>query len=238
MTEHREVAVEVTIAAPIETVWRALRDRDDLRRWHGWDDPTLDEEIEVIYFAESREQDPGGPDRQLVCGGSVFELTDQGQSTVVRVVMAEPPESDAWHGWYEDIRHGWHTFVQQLRFFVERHPGQDRRTVFLAGAPADPDQPELPALLGLDGVGGADAPYAAGLPTGDEVAGRVWFRAGDQLGVTVDSWHDGLLVVTDRRNPAMVVLSTYGLDDDAFAALEQRWRGWWGKHFEEPGPTS
>ena len=55
MTDHRDVAVEVTIAAPTGTVWRALRERDDLRRWHGWEDPTLDEEIEVIYFSEARE---------------------------------------------------------------------------------------------------------------------------------------------------------------------------------------
>ena len=152
MTDHRDVAVEVTIAAPIETVWRALRDRDDVRRWHGWDFDGLDEEVEVIYFGETVQEVPGGPDRRLDCGGSVFELSDRGPSTVVRVVMAEPPDSDEWHGWYEDIRHGWFTFVQQLRFFLERHAGQDRRTVLLSGVPLDPGQPGLPALLGLDGV--------------------------------------------------------------------------------------
>ena len=124
MTEHRDVAVEVTIAAPIETVWRALRDRDDLRRWHGWEADELDEEIELIYFSEAREEERDGPERRLVCGANVFELSTRGPSTVVRVVMTEPPESDAWHGWYEDIRHGWHTFVEQLRFFVERHRGR------------------------------------------------------------------------------------------------------------------
>ena len=56
MTEHRDVAVEVTIAAPIETVWRALRDRDDLRRWHGWEDPTLDEEILINWNGLAKAQ--------------------------------------------------------------------------------------------------------------------------------------------------------------------------------------
>ena len=237
MTEHREVAVEVTIAAPIETVWRALRDRDDVRRWHGLEDPTLDEEIEIIYFREAREEDPGGPDRRLVCGGSVFELTGQGPSTVVRVVMAEPPDSDAWHGWYDDIRHGWFTFVQQLRFFLERHPGQPRRSLFLAGDPVDAGQPDLAALLGL-AAGEPGTSYAATLATGEQAAGQVWFRAADQLGVTVDDWRDGLLVVTAGRRPAMAVLSTYGLADEEFAALEQRWQAWWGKHFQAPQPAS
>ena len=234
MTDHRDVAVEVTIAAPIETVWRALRDRDDLRRWHGWEFDGLDEEIEVIYFSEAAEEDPGGPDRRLVCGGSVFELSARGPSTVVRVVMAEPPDSDAWHGWYDDIRHGWFTFVQQLRFFLERHPGQDRRTVLLSGPPVDPGQPGLPTLLGLDGTGEPGSPYAASLPTGEDVTGRVWFRSEHQLGVTVDSWNDGLLVVTDRRTPAGAILSTYGMDEAAGAELAGRWREWWAKHYAAP----
>ena len=238
MTEHRDVAVEVTIAAPIETVWRALRDRDDLRRWHGWEAEELDEEIELIYFSEAREEDRDSPERRLVCGANVFELSTRGPSTVVRVVMTEPPESDAWHGWYEDIRHGWHTFVEQLRFFVERHRGQDRRTVLLSGTPLDPAQPELPALLGLAGTGAAGEPYTASLPTGEDVTGTVWFRSEFQTAVTVDSWNDGLLVVTERRMPAGAILSTYGLDAEAFAALEERWQGWWGKHFGEPQPTS
>jgi hypothetical protein len=234
MTEHRDVAVEVTIAAPIETVWRGLRDRDDLRRWHGWDFDGLDEEIEVIYFSQAVEEEPGGPERRLVCGGSVFELSARGPSTVVRVVMAEPPESDAWHGWYEDIRHGWLTFVEQLRFYVERQRGHDRRTVLLSGVPVDPGQPELPALLGLDGVGAPGSPYAASLPTGEKVTGQVWFRSGQQLGVTVDSWGEGLLEITDRRTPAGAILSTYGLDEAAVAELAERWKGWWAKHYQEP----
>ena len=37
MTEpaDRTVAVEVTIAAPPEVVWDALRDRSQVRHWHG-----------------------------------------------------------------------------------------------------------------------------------------------------------------------------------------------------------
>ena len=30
------VRIEVTVAAPVEEVWRALRDPAQLRRWHGW----------------------------------------------------------------------------------------------------------------------------------------------------------------------------------------------------------
>lgn len=225
MPEHRDVAVEVTIAAPIEVVWRALRDRDDVRRWHGWDYEDIEAEIDVIYFAEreKEESQPEGPQRRLLRGANVFELEQRGDDTVVRVVMAEPPESDAWHGWYADIRHGWFTFIQQLRFYVERHRGEDRRTVFLSGFPADPAQPELPELLGLDGFAGS-----ASLLTGDEITGESWFVDEHQVGVTVDQWGDGLLEVTRGRTPAGAILSFYGTDP---TEVEQRWQTWWSKHF-------
>ena len=227
MPEHRDVAVEVTIAAPIEVVWRALRDRDDVRRWHGWEDPTLDDEIEEIYFAERGEELAEGPRRRLVRGPNVFELEESGEGTVVRVVMAEPPESDSWHGWYADIRHGWFTFVQQLRFYVERHAGEDRRTVVLTGLPVDPGQPELPVLLGLEGFAGA-----ASLPTGDEITGALWFTDEHQVGVTVDQWGDGLLEVARGRTPAGAILTLYATDP---APVEDRWRTWWSGHFTAPG---
>ncbi len=241
--EHRDVAVEVTIAAPLETVWRALRDRTELHRWHGWDYDQLDAEIEVIYFTEASESEPaGGTTRTLDTGGSVFELEDRGDRTVVRVVMAAPPDDAAWHGYYDDIRQGWLSFVQQLRYALERHPGEDRSTVYVAGVPLDAGRVGVLELLGLGAVtGGPGEPYAAALGTGDDVAGAVWFRSEHQLGVTVAGWGDGLLIVTDRWRPggaAGAILTTYGLDDAAVGALRDRWQAWWAKHYGAAEGTS
>lgn len=225
MSEHREVAVEVTIAAPIEVVWRALRDRQELRRWHGWEFDGLDQEIEVIYFSEAVETGGDSAERQLSTGKCVIEVSGRGAGTVVRIVMAEPPDSDVWQGWYDDTVEGWITFAQQLRFALERHPGADRRTVFVSGSPQDGDGPI--ALLGLDGAGAPGERYAASLATGDDVTGEVWFRSAHQLGVTVAEWGDGLVVVTERH-PVGAVLTAYGMDT---TDLAQRWEAWWGKHF-------
>jgi hypothetical protein len=234
MTDDRDVAVEVTIAAPIDLVWRALRERDEIRRWHGWEFDGLDEEIEEIFFTDATEQVADGPDRRLVSAGSVFEVTTRGASTVVRVVLVRPPEHDSWQGWYDDVRQGWLTFVQQLRFALERHRGEDRSTVIVSGVPLDAYQPPVAALLGLDGIPTqAGEPYAATLATGDEVTGRVWFHAEHQRGVTVDGWGDGLLVLTDGVTPAKPVgalLTTYGLDPAVHAELAARWQAWAGKH--------
>ena len=69
------VLFDVVIAAPADTVWRALRDRTEIRRWFGWDYDGIDDEI--------------------------------------------------------DINEGWLTFMQQLRFMLERHPGQDREALHI-----------------------------------------------------------------------------------------------------------
>lgn len=222
---HRDVAVEVTIAAPIEVVWRALREAGEIRRWHGWEFDGLDEEIDTIYRS-AVEEVADGPERRLRTAATVIEVGERGSSTVVTFVLAAPPEDESWQGWYEDVRSGWLTFAQQLRFALERHPGEDRRTVFVAGTPAA-DGPGPIELLGLAGVGGPGSPYAASLPTGDEITGEVWFRTAGQVGVTVAGWGDGLLVVADRY-PTGAVLSMYGTDP---GELAQRWETWWGEHF-------
>jgi uncharacterized protein YndB with AHSA1/START domain len=115
------VIVEVAIAAPADTVWRALRDREEIKRWFGWEYDGFDEEVEFIFFQESNADDDarvldGGP-------GGVIALEDRGGETVVRVTRPAPA------GGYDEVNEGWLTFIQQLRFYLERHPGQDRRTL-------------------------------------------------------------------------------------------------------------
>lgn len=119
------VIVEVVIAAPVETVWRALRDPAEIKRWFGWAYDELDEEIRYIFVEHSTADDQahvldGGP-------GGTIALEAQGDRTVVRVTRAAPAGS--WDGVYDEVNEGWLTFIQQLRFYLERHPGEDRRTL-------------------------------------------------------------------------------------------------------------
>ena len=116
------VIVEIEIAAPIDAVWRALRDRAEIKRWFGWEYDGFDEEVDFIFFKASKADDTdhvldGGP-------GGRIALEERGDRTVVRVTRAAP--AGGWDGVYDEVNEGWLTFIQQLRFYLERNPGRER----------------------------------------------------------------------------------------------------------------
>jgi hypothetical protein len=132
---NEPVLFEIVIAAPVGRVWHAMRDRDEVRRWFGWDYEGLDDEIDMIFFGEAAVDDAahtidfGPPGR--------FELEERGDQTVVRVTRPAPPGQAGWDGVYDEVNEGWLTFVQQLRFMIEQHPTGDREALHfpLTGEP-------------------------------------------------------------------------------------------------------
>jgi len=242
--QHTErVHVEITIGAPVDVVWRALRDPAEIQRWHGWHVDGLDEEIEIIYRKDFTES---AAEHWLQLGsGDRFELTDLGGQTRLRMIRGPRGANPEWDAYYEDINEGWTTFMHQLKFALERHPGVDRRTVFRSGV--HQDRQSVLAATGLDMV--ADVPigqrYAVTTTAGEALAGEVWFRSTHQIGLSVEGWGDGLLVVGDQPvsdvhpdGGAMAILTTYGLAPDAFKAIESRWGTWWASAFgDDPGPA-
>lgn len=222
------VLVEVTIAAPLDTVWAAVRDPAQISNWFGWDADTLDDEIAMIFgspdVVDEREHRLKFGEWEGIADG--FELSEQGGKTLLRVVRFGAAPTD-WDEVYSDVREGWVTFVHQLRLWIEQHHGERRRTVYLSGP--TPEGKRLSALLGLADFEGS----SASLPTGTVDAG-VWHRSGFQLGLRVPDWGNGMLVVMDMpaddRRPARgsLVLTTFGLDDaDAF---EAQWNAWWSEN--------
>jgi uncharacterized protein YndB with AHSA1/START domain len=234
--------VEVTVAAPIAQVWQALRDPAQLRNWHGWDyaapdgSDALAAEIQVIYFNDAVTEEP--PHR-LYLGTDVFDLTETDQGVRVRLTRAPRGANPDWDAYYDDITEGWTTFLNQLKWAVERHPGQHRVTHFTAGTPREPGS--VVDRLGLAAVAALPAgrAYAATLPMGLDIAGEVLLRTGSQLGLTVTGWGDGLLMLADSpvapHRPtagSAAVLSTYALPEAELAGLRDTWDRWWNERFE------
>jgi hypothetical protein len=217
MTEPFQI--EVTIAAPVDEVWQALRDPARIRHWHGWEleeNGGLDAEIDVIYTQDVVESEDSHT--LTLKGADVFTLHDAGAGrTLLRLVRAPRGTNPDWDAYYDDISEGWIIFLQQLRFALERHPDSPRRTVFLSGAAGSPL-----AALGLPTDIEPGARYTATL-AGEQVAGQVWFRSTNQAGFTVDGWGDGLIIT----GKGLAVLTTYGQNDQAYQQFQAHWTEWW-----------
>ncbi|HEX7132133.1 MAG TPA: hypothetical protein VF228_06125 [Iamia sp.] len=248
-----EPYLSVTVGAAPEDVWRALRDPDEIKRWFGWDAGGIEDEIDLIFHGRVAEgiELPEGIDtavvvddeaRTLRTGPHQIAVEAAGDGAVVRVTRVIDVGDAGWelfHTEIDNIEEGWRTFFQQLAFAAARHPGDDRRTVFGTGVLSGSDPLARLGLAPVAGLG-AGEPYAVTLATGEEIGGTVWFRSDRQIGLTVDTWGDGLLVAaavpggTDEGTPAMTIASTYGLDAATFAGLEARWSAWWSEHAVPP----
>ena len=216
----------MTIAAPVEAVWASLRDPDLVRRWHGWHCDELDEEITLIFFS-----DEGVDDEARVLNanaGDRFDVEPVDGGTRVRVTRAPYVPDEEWSAYYGEITEGWISFLQQLRFMHELHPGEERRTIFLMarGEPGALDRL-------LDSVPAA--------------TGEAWYEAEHQRGVLLPELGPGLLI-SATKDPtvdeggqtvvdAMAIVTTYGLDDDQFLTERDRWTGWWRTAYPASEPA-
>jgi uncharacterized protein YndB with AHSA1/START domain len=235
MTQDRPRIV-VTVAAPVAAVWDAMRDKEKIRHWHGWEyegpeGDGLEKEIDLIYFTRVDADEENGI---LTLGDGdqfVVEPVEGGSRiTLTRAAYGDNPE---WDAYYDDVTEGWITFLHQLRFAVEHHAGEARRTLFYSGTGAVSPITEL----GIDPQP-AGTPYELDL-IGEQAKGQVWFASEHQVGLTVDGWGNGLLVLShippSEKKPdgaSMAILTMYGdVDRDS---LDQRWKAWWDTRYPVP----
>jgi hypothetical protein len=232
------VRVGVEIAAPVDLVWAWLTEPERIPRWFGWEHDALEGEIDALLVdgvAKSRSLLRFGTN-----GAGVFRLEELGD--VTRVTLARRADELDPDAPFDGLDEGWTTFLQTLRLALERHPDEPRRILQFQGplrapgssgeAPGDGSVAEALGLGGLTGLAPGDR-YAAETTAGERLEGELWFRSPHQLGLTVDAWGDGLLVVVeqpaDDARPyggGQLFLSSYGLDPAAFAGLFERWTAW------------
>jgi hypothetical protein len=212
VTDPKPFRVEVTVDASRDAVWRALAEPDLIRQWFGWDYEGLDAEIQYIFVDHAEPHPPDRIDFPDETGiRQTIELAEDGPRTVVRVVKPAPLDSATRDDVYDGEEEGWRWFFEQLRFLLERGPTGRRRTVYLTGT--------VPGRRAVDVV--------------DSAAPKELWHGSRYLRMVVDrAGH--LVVVSAQRplddpepSPAGIAVSTFGLDDAAFAAVAGEWAGRW-----------
>lgn len=226
MSEASGPVIEVTVGAPLELVWQSLSDPELITLWMGWHYDGLAAEIEMVFGEDARADE--AEHTLLLPAGDRFELVEGDGGTVVRLVRAPYVAGTEWSDYYQEITEGWLTFLQQLRFMHEEHPGADRRTLYLAGTgPA-----EMSRRL------------ATSIParTGD-----VYYVADRQRGLVLPDLGPGLLIMA-RKLPgesgseeaqvdATAILTVYGMADHEFARERERWTAWWQSGYPDAAPA-
>jgi hypothetical protein len=240
-TEHK--LLEVAVAAPVATVWSALRDPAIIRNWFGWDYEGLAGEIDYIFRDHSTADEAAHRLTGEPWQGSAdsIVLSERDGKTIVTIFRNGPVPRD-----YDEVVEGWISFIEQLRFLLERSPGQQRRTIRLSGIATEKHR--LPSnAMGIDGLHDArpGSHFAAELPGHERISGEVWFSSRYQVGLVVAEWGGSLLIVTNHpKNDTApwgggaIVISTFGMADADFAALEMRWRGWWADRYPVVTPPA
>jgi hypothetical protein len=230
------------VSAPADTVWKALRDPAELHRWFGWDAEGLAEEIEDIFVTHAIADDAARvlrfddiPDR--------FEVVPEGPGTATLRLFGESPADPAA---YDGMHEGWTTFVAQLRFALERHPDEDRRTIYLTGLASAPGAPTVMQALGLAEIATApvgDSYEVRGADDSVSLTGQLWARSLRQTAITVGGG-TGLLVaaelppdVSPPHGGATTLITSYGLGDEEFERVRHSWTTWWESRYSSPTMT-
>ena len=206
--------IEVGVSAPRDVALRALTEPAEIARWFGWDYEGIEAEIRQIFVDDAKPAESG--DIDLGWGQTVTVEAGGPEDrpiTLVRITKPGPRAGAAQEDEYDEIIRGWHGFFLQLRHYLDRHPGEDRRTLFLDGT-ASP----VGVLAALDRA----------------VPGTDWLRIRHQRVTAVEAFGGGLVAVLSEQpldatgtGKVQVTITTHGLDDDQFAVLHQQWAMWW-----------
>lgn len=189
----RRVDKSIDIAAPLDAVWNALTDADELARWfplgakvepgaggrmfwswgescEGWAKITIWEPGRHLQISEQREPVPLTTDFTLE--------TLSGDATRLRIVTAGFTDRPGWEAEFDSINAGWRFEMAGLRHYLEHHRGRDRQVIWIQRSTQLPREQAFPGLLGPDGLLASgqlpaeDEPFAWTTRDGDELRGR------------------------------------------------------------------
>jgi uncharacterized protein YndB with AHSA1/START domain len=155
----RSIMREIEIDAPIETVWKAITEAEEITRWFS-EQARVTPGVGGSYWVSWGEGQAGDsrievwePGRRLRVRNlpwdakeglssqyneeaaavtpiiQEYTLESRGGRTVLRVVDSGMPDSPEWDGMYDGKSRGWEMFFHGLRHYLEKHSGKPRGNI-------------------------------------------------------------------------------------------------------------
>jgi uncharacterized protein YndB with AHSA1/START domain len=198
-TGTRTVRDEIEIAAPVEAVWRALTDAEELVHWFPlearvtpgaggeiwlrWEElATWDQRIQLWepnkHLRTTYVKEIGQVPVEIAID---FHLEARAGGTVLRVVHSGFGAEASWDSEYHGVRLGWRYELNSLRLYLEKHPGVARRVAWAKTAIRVSTEEAWQTLMGPEGILsegslaglGPDEPYSFRTATGQIFRGVV-----------------------------------------------------------------
>jgi uncharacterized protein YndB with AHSA1/START domain len=228
---------EITIDAPIESVWKAISDAEELTRWFVEEasvEPGVGGTIAISWGGDEKGQtriEEWEPNRKLrltlvpfEMGAAKYDGTTpmvdeyaierRDGKTVLRLVNSGIPDTPEWDGFYNGTNSGWDSFLRTMRFYLEHHPGQPRTTIKIVGKLNGPIEDAWTRLV------------AAIEPRGTVVFQKAPTALEAELPECGDGylWHT--MSCSGTNSFVYTILSVYGKTAAEVEAIRADWQPW------------
>jgi uncharacterized protein YndB with AHSA1/START domain len=159
-SKTRSVNAEIEIQAPVEAVWKALTDAEELTRWFPLEAGKNSEDVlwmtwreefrwesrieifepprhfryatvESLAGEQKPDKDSESNMRQAEPTATDFYLEARGGKTVLRLVHSGFSAEAEWDALYDGTQRGWHFQLWSLRHYLENHRGTPRRAAYV-----------------------------------------------------------------------------------------------------------
>jgi uncharacterized protein YndB with AHSA1/START domain len=232
-TQQHEIAID----APLEAVWKAITDGEELTRWFVQEatvEPRVGGMLTFSWGGGEEGQnriDEWEPNRKLRLTSMPFEMgaakydgttpmvneytiERRDGKTVLRLVNSGIPDTPEWDGFYNGIESGWRSFLRTLRHYLEHHGGRPRTTIKVIGNAPGAAEDVWARLL------------AAVTPTGT----IVFEQAPTILEMNIPGLGDAYLAhsmsCSGPNNFVYTMLSVYGKTPAEVEAIRAKWQPW------------
>ena len=258
----RSIEKTVRINAPVNVVWRALTEAEELKRWFPIDarvKPGPEGAIWLSWGDAMEAESPitaWEPNRRLQTTqtrGPVklaldFHLETKGGRTVVRLVHSGFGDGPEWDDEFHMTDGGWTYFMAHLRLYLERHRGTARDVIVFREALPVSRNEALRRLIGPSGlsIDNALATATAGTPfttttaAGQTISGSVIAAShqSGQFGLTIAELNDAVLFFEMEPHEtgvrAALWLSTYALPPSRLEEVRRQFADLYQRALEVP----